>query len=295
MEKQIEKTPDSSEEATTVGMFLKYTRLNQKKSLDAVSKALCIRKIYIKAIEESDFNELYPVPYGIGFVRSYAEYLGLNADRIVQCYKSEAMPQKNTDSPKKSKNVVEKHTKLTMPDKRQIIIGIAALLLIYFVWLLISCNHKKSDVSFTEIEQSAEIADKEEQSPDTIADKPVYIDEIVVSPENEADTATDNQITVSEESYTEDLPSEEKEQNINQPRVVIKFNGESWFELRDDQKVYDTGIKPKGYTYNAPDKAGLILSVGRYYNVDVYIDGQLTKVAGPRKQTGIALDKFLNH
>ena len=71
-DKSPEKTDQSPQEATTVGMYLKYTRLSQKKTLDAVSKTLCIRKIYLKAIEESDFKELPPVPYGTGFIRSYA-------------------------------------------------------------------------------------------------------------------------------------------------------------------------------------------------------------------------------
>ena len=293
MEKQTEKIPDSSEEATTVGMFLKYTRLNQKKSLDTVSKALCIRKIYLKAIEESDFKELPPIPYGTGFVRSYAEYLGLNADRIVQCYKAEALPQKTADSAKKSKNVIDKHTKLTIPNKRQILIGVCAVLLIYLIWLLMSCNHKKAELQPVDIINDPVVAE-EEQISDDIAEKPIVIDEIIPSPESD-ESATDIQITVSEESYTEEQPAESEAQKAPENRVVIKFNGESWFEVRDSQKVYDTGIKPKGYVYNVPDKTGLILSVGRYYNVDVYIDGQLTKVAGPRKQTGIALDKFLNH
>lgn len=293
MEKQTEKTPDSSEEATTVGMFLKYTRLNQKKSLETVSKALCIRKIYLKAIEESDFKELSPVPYGIGFVRSYAEYLGLNADRIVQCYKAEAMPQKSADSAPKSKNIIDKHTKLTIPDKRQILIGVCAVLLIYLIWLLLSCHPKTTELPPIDGINEPIVVEDESVSED-VDKNPIVIDEIITSPENK-DIATDNQITISEESYTEEPAAEPEAQNTSENRVVIKFNGESWFEIRDSQKVYDTGIKPKGYVYNAPDKNGLILSVGRYYNVDVYIDGQLTKVAGPRKQTGIALDKFLNH
>lgn len=291
MEKQPEKTPNAVEEATTVGMFLKYTRLNQKKTLDTVSKALCIRKIYIKALEESNFKELPPVPYGTGFIRSYAEYLGLNADRIVQCYKSEAMPQKNTDQNRNDKKVIEKHTKLTIPNKKQISIGIIAVVLIYLAWLLLSCSPKKAETAIDEYQPA-----DEEQISDTDSEKPINIDEIITPPEAETETPIeDNQITISDESYAEPPVVEEEPQAASESRVVIKFNGESWFEVRDDQKVYDTGIKPKGYVYNVPDKTGLILSVGRYYNVDVYIDGQLTKVAGPRKQTGIAIDKFLNH
>ena len=41
-------------------------------------------------------------------------------------------------------------------------------------------------------------------------------------------------------------------------------------------------------------KKGIIFSVGRYYNADVYINGKLTTVATKRKQTNILLDKFLS-
>ena len=94
MEQEQEKTTEVNGEATTVGMFLKYTRMKQKKSIEAVSDALCIRKIYIQALEEDDYETLSPVPYGIGFVRSYAKYLGLNSDKIAQYYKQQATPQK---------------------------------------------------------------------------------------------------------------------------------------------------------------------------------------------------------
>ena len=58
MEQNDIKTETSPQDATTVGMFLKYTRQSQKKSIETVSKALCIRKIYIKAIEENNFDEI---------------------------------------------------------------------------------------------------------------------------------------------------------------------------------------------------------------------------------------------
>ena len=121
MEQENNSQEQKTQEATTVGMFLKFTRQNQKKSIETVSKALCIRKIYIKAIEESDFNELPPVPYGIGFIRSYADFLGLNSERIVQCYKEEAMPKKNEGN---LKPIVKKHTPLTMPNKKQILMKV---------------------------------------------------------------------------------------------------------------------------------------------------------------------------
>ena len=102
-----------------------------------------------------------------------------------------------------------------------------------------------------------------------------------------------------EESYPETKTDAESTETliIDEPKnkIVVKFNGESWFEVKDDKKVYIRGIYQKGFEYEIPDVPNLIFSVGRYFNVDVFINDELVKVAGPKKQTNIKLDEFLNH
>ncbi len=296
MEKEKTKSAKAvPEEATTVGMFLKYTRESQKKTIEMVAKHLCIRKIYIKAIEESDFDELPPVPYGIGFIRSYAEYLGLNSDRIVQCYKEEAMPKK-TQEP--AKPIVKKHTSLTIPNRRQILIGLGSIFFIYLLWLIagaLSSDDKhanESNLSVDNFEEYNTVSNNQ----DLINVENISVTEI--EPVEKADSATENpQIIMLEDSYYDGEIAGEPSQETPkaQSRAALKLNGESWVEVRDSEKVYISGIFQKGYEYEIPNVPGLILSVGRYYNVDVYIDGKLTQVARPTKQTKIPLDKFLNH
>ena len=55
--------------------------------MEEISSELCIRKIYLTALEEGDYETLPPIPYGVGYVRTYARYLGLNPDRAVKLYK----------------------------------------------------------------------------------------------------------------------------------------------------------------------------------------------------------------
>lgn len=282
MEEENKKTEQTPQEATTVGMFLKYTRQNQKKSIEAVSKVLCIRKIYIKAIEESDFKELPPVPYGIGFVRSYAELLGLNAERIVQCYKEESLPKKNDNN---SKPIIKKHNSLTMPNRKQIILGVALVLVLYLVTMLIG---SKNEVAIEETQDEVQpIVLQEDESLDN---------QISQTPDLE-----ENTINIVEENYEEPAEKEENKENAStedvakKNQVLIKLTGETWLEIKDSKKVYISGIYQKGFKYEIADARGIIFSVGRYYNVEVYIDGILTKVARPTKQTKIKLDDFLNH
>lgn len=286
MEENTNQTTPPAEEATTIGMFLKYTRLKQKKSIEAASETLCIRKIYIKALEEDDYETLPPIPYGIGFVRSYASYLGLNAQRIAQIYKQQAFPQKE----KNVQTVVKEHTELTMPKKKQIYFGLLAIVVLYALWLGISTVSQKITYSQTLSELPAQTIDVA-----PVDEEPA--DEMLTKQTNPQDgVAADLQVTIVEASYTEeDEKTKEKPAEPVKDTLTLKFKGQSWVELKDAQKVYVSGIKNKGFTFEADVTDGMILSVGKYYNVDVYINGVLTTVAGPRKQTNIKLNQFIKH
>lgn len=285
--KEKEKTPETAEEATTVGMFLKYTRMKQKKSIEAVSDALCIRKIYIKALEDDDYETLAPIPYGIGFVRSYAKYLGVNVDRVAQFYKQQALPKKE----KQVSSVVTDHPEKTKPSKHQMYIALLAIVLLYTLWLAFRFlpSFLKEQNSDTESLQVIEVMpfseEAEEENLPIGSVEPVENDGAA-----EGEISAENQITVVEENYVE--PTEEAEPKS---RVVLKFKGDSWVELKDKDKVYLSGVHGKGFEYEAPDVEGLVLSIGRYYNVEVYIDGKLTTVATPKRQTKIKLDNYLKH
>ncbi len=74
---------------TGVGSRLREARLDSKRSLKQVVSALKIRLVYIQAIEEERYSDLPGSAYGLGFVRSYAEYLGLDHDQIVRDFRAE--------------------------------------------------------------------------------------------------------------------------------------------------------------------------------------------------------------
>jgi cytoskeleton protein RodZ len=55
-----------------------------------VAQVLRIRAAVLIAIEEGNFDQLPGPTYAVGFVRSYATYLGLDAEALVQRFKAEA-------------------------------------------------------------------------------------------------------------------------------------------------------------------------------------------------------------
>lgn len=76
-------------EAEPVGRILRLLREEKGLELRHISETLCIRYPYLEAIENSSFNDLPGPTYALGFVKAYAEHLGLDSDEIVELFKIE--------------------------------------------------------------------------------------------------------------------------------------------------------------------------------------------------------------
>ena len=70
----------------SLGLFLKETRQNTDISLGQIAKDTNIAKKYLEALENEEYSIFPGDTYLKGFLRSYSEYLGLNADEIVKRY-----------------------------------------------------------------------------------------------------------------------------------------------------------------------------------------------------------------
>ncbi len=306
-----EERMENEEFESNVGEFLKQTRLQKKLSIEEVSEALCIRKIYISAIEENNYEELSPMPYGIAFVRSYAKYLDLNDERIVKLYKKGSLCEDHNIEGLLMQNTT------AYPNKIYIISGIVAAFIIYFAYATYSVISAGNDMVKNVSDAKQEITEVvNTQIPEDVEN---LINKLQTESENSTETnteksmkettdneesSTDEQQISSEENTSKELVAEEniKDENTNnevshgltESRVIVKTKGETWLDVRDENEVYISKIVNAGFTFEVPNKSGLIFSVGRYHNVDVFIDGKLTEVATKRRQTQISLDKFLN-
>lgn len=83
---QPEAEPQPS---TRIGPLLRDRRLRAGIGVREVSQRLRIRQIYLEAIEAGQFEALPAAVCALGFVRSYAELLRLDADEIGRRFKAE--------------------------------------------------------------------------------------------------------------------------------------------------------------------------------------------------------------
>ncbi len=80
---------DTDHKNETVGADLRAARLALGHDIDSAAQALKINKNHLRAIEESDHDALPGIAYAIGFIHSYAEFVGLGAPECIRRYKAQ--------------------------------------------------------------------------------------------------------------------------------------------------------------------------------------------------------------
>ena len=76
-------------EGRNVAALLKEARESSGLDLGEVAAQLRIRRVYLQAIEDGRFDELPGPTYAVGFVRAFAEQLGLDGEEMVKRFKAE--------------------------------------------------------------------------------------------------------------------------------------------------------------------------------------------------------------
>ena len=316
------------------GGILKQARLRQGKKLPDIAQSLCIRPPYLEAIEESHYDAIPEFPYGLGFIRSYADYLGEDSARIVRMYKDE------TDAKFNGENkiyVLEPQVEATVPNKKYLLISLLAIIVVYFLWLTFNNYHNNSETDNQEASVTETAADEaqfplvvEDYAPVEEASSAAESETMLISePEAEPDVITaapveevnNNQVVVNEGSFpdvtaktAESAPTQGAEiagispsAPVEAPaaapapgksNIVLKIKKETWVEVKNTEKLYLSKVLMPGTTYALPKAEGLILSVGRVDGVDIFVGDKQVDIVKPNKKTNIVLEdalKSVNH
>jgi cytoskeletal protein RodZ len=75
---------------TSLGETLRQARLDKGVSLSDAARDTRIRRAYLEALEAEDVAQLPAPVYTRGFLRTYADYLGLNSQAMVDLYQPQA-------------------------------------------------------------------------------------------------------------------------------------------------------------------------------------------------------------
>ncbi|MGX1198615.1 cytoskeleton protein RodZ [Parvibaculum sp. MBR-TMA-1.3b-4.2] len=124
-------------EAHSVGAELRAVRLRRSEEIRSIAHILHIRRDYLEALEESRYEGLPGRAYALGFVRSYAEYLGLDSQHVVERYKSELDGDAMEEATEPASRFVPKAAgERRMPRGMGLVVVLIVAAGLYGVWLM---------------------------------------------------------------------------------------------------------------------------------------------------------------
>jgi transcriptional regulator with XRE-family HTH domain len=118
-----------------LGSIFKEARAKTNKSLDDASRETKIAKKYLTAIENEEFDAFPGETYLIGFMRNYAQFLGLDPDEIVLKYKDYKIQEQPAP--------IEQLTARPKNTKRYILVGIIFTVVVLVVVLSLGGKGEK--------------------------------------------------------------------------------------------------------------------------------------------------------
>ena len=126
------ETSGISASDTGVGALLRASRQRVGDDLREIAVLLRIRLPYLEAIEDGRFKELPGQTYAVGFIRAYAEHLGLDSDEVVRRYKEEVAGT----GPRTDLRFPTPVTETGVPGGALMFIGVLVAILAYGGWYL---------------------------------------------------------------------------------------------------------------------------------------------------------------
>ena len=83
----------------TIGQKLKQAREAKRLTLDQVFEAIRIRIPFLRALEDDDLTTLPSPVQARGYLRNYAEFLGLNFEQLLEEMRAEKKPPEEIVGP----------------------------------------------------------------------------------------------------------------------------------------------------------------------------------------------------
>lgn len=252
---EAQKAPDVMDFHTdlSVGEILRRTRVHYGQSLEDIGQILRIRASQLEALETGHVEELPGRVYAIGFVRAYAEYLGLDGDKMVYLFKQQSVGKQAR--PDLQFPVAAADTKI--PTLSMVAVGLALCLVVGIGGYALFGG-----------------SDADEAVPDV----PQAMQETSLS---EAPS-----IIASSEPPPQPPPmfNEEAGAPAAEPvqRVVITVEDNSWVEIRDAAgKILISQVLKPGDQFLVPNETGMTMSTGNAGGLSLQLDGKpLPKIGG---------------
>ncbi|MBW2332858.1 MAG: helix-turn-helix domain-containing protein [Deltaproteobacteria bacterium] len=264
-------------EDISLGIFLKKAREERHIELDEVVEATRIRRHNLEAIENEEWSKLPSQVFIKGFLKSYAEFLGLDKETVIHHYlRSQSFEKTTTETIKKTRQ----------PSGRPYFIIVIPVLVLAFIVALIYLN--KRNISITDKafqyfgtqspgEKMGGIAEKEDGKEQEKREKKMLL------LENEAMVEEVNKTTLKSKPVDDTgvieestIPMKREEKKLLSPRFILTANVKSrtWIAISiDDMPVKEYLFQP-GQSPRWTAEKGFNILVGNAAGIEFFFNGK---------------------
>jgi len=268
----------------TIGQYLRAHREHMGYRLEDVSASINIRAAQLRAIENGQIEMLPGMTYAVGFVKTYASFLNLDANAVAQKFREEhadGIPVKNK---KKIKKTItdDPYSDNRVPGLPILGVALLFLLMCFSVWWFLKPDMAKQVEALNQVPPPpvvetasdnieipvSELPSTEQEAPDTGQSD---LDEL---PDDDADTIE----AVAAEEPIKPLALSEKEELkeiVDPPRIVISAMETTWVEIMDgSRRSLYRQLLQKGDSFAVPNSEFIYLSTGNAGALTYAVDGK---------------------
>ncbi len=260
--------------ASRVGAELRAARLRLGWRLPDVAATLRIRLPYLEAIEEGRLGDLPGNAYAVGFLRSYATMLGLDAAEVARRFRAEAQevnrkPDLTFPAPVPERGV---------PAGAVVLLGVVLAAGAYAAWYKLSGDARPPAVVVPAVpERLAPLADRvappSNPSPQVAS---------ILPPANGPVPApTPIPAGAPPPPVVMAPPLPPPAPPVDASRMVLRLKSDSWIQVREKQgPVLLNRVMRGGETWPVPKGQQLLLTTGNAGGTEVLVDGVVTASLG---------------
>jgi len=287
----------SASEDSDIGPALRKARIQQGLSLEDIEQATKIRKRYLDGLEREDYDLLPTAVYVQGFLKTYANYLGLDGDEISQEFKRSQMPEEarrvgypapgnsDFDEPLINPGGVAGARRRRISGGAIVTAAVALLVLFLVVGGLYFVGRGSQPVSETgppQADPGAQQGQTGEGEQASADDPPAGIAETTQEPSLEQETTTeaipettdDTMLETTSENTPESSPS-------GTLQAEVRVEGRpSWLEIQADGETSFARVAEPGFSETFEARRKLKLTTGDAGAVSVSVNGQEVGVLG---------------
>ncbi|MBP5343696.1 MAG: helix-turn-helix domain-containing protein [Alphaproteobacteria bacterium] len=280
LSKKSEKKTGAAPES--LGQILQFKREKKKLSLQDVSDKLCIKAIYLQALENGHYYAFPSRVYGVGFLRSYARFLGLDADALVAQFN-----QETADIKEEPMDMLVIDKQLRLPSRKTLWIVFILICLGIMLWSVASevlSPDVFSKVAVPELQQA-------NMSDDAVVNMsqavPAIADEMGAV---EAGTVKEEVAALDKKETKPAVVQGQDSATVENAPVAFVATREVWVELTNTEtgkKILAKAMAQNEHYIPSVALSVLVLSTGRS-GLALYQNGKKIKSFGAEKHLALA-------